>query len=89
MLDEELIERGSQAEQSQEYVASLIERSKGHIFDNIMALAPNQTELFTVFKSQIVYLDNVLATVAADIRDGQKAIERIQGTAEVTNTGIL
>jgi hypothetical protein len=89
LTEDELMQLGADAEQALPYIENLMDRVKGIILDHIIALGPDDTMRFTVYKSQIMCLDDILATVSADIRDGQKAIEKVQGNAPATNTGIL
>lgn len=89
MTDNELMDRGAQAEQAKPYIASVLDQAKGMILDRLITLAPDQTMLFTVYRSQILYLDDILALVEGDIREGQNAIDRIQGNAPIQKAGIL
>lgn len=89
LTDDLLMARGAEAKQALPYVTSLMDRVKGIILDHIMSLAPDDTMRFTVYKSQILCLDDIVATVTSDIKAGQRIIEEMQGTPSNTNTGIL
>lgn len=89
MLDNDaLMNKGAEAEQAWAYVSQLVETAKEQIFDRIMALAPDQTLLFTVYKSQVQALDDVMLVLEGDINNGKNAILRLQGEAS-QKAGIL
>lgn len=89
LTEDELMARGAEAEQALAYVIGLMDRVNGIILDHIINLAPDDTMRFTVYRSQMLCLDDVLATVAADIKAGQRLIEDMQGNVETLNNGIL
>ena len=89
MTDDALMALGAEAKQAKPYVTSLMDRVKGIILDHIINLAPDDTMRFTVYKSQMLCLEDVLATVEADVKAGQRVIEEMQGSATASSNGIL
>jgi hypothetical protein len=82
MNDELLLARAAEAAQAKPYIETVINEAKNLIFDRIMGLAPDQTIYFTVYKSQMVCLDDILSVLEADITNGQNALARLQGETE-------
>lgn len=85
---EDMMERGAAAENASDYVKTIIKEAKEIILDRIVALQPDQTILFTVYKSELIALDDILSVLAADIINGKNAISEIQN-AETRQNGIL
>lgn len=90
MTGDELITRGAEAEQARDYVLALVSGAKDLILDRLINLAPDQTLLFTIYKSQLQCLDDIPAVVESDIRAGREAIDELQGgTPATAQNGIL
>lgn len=85
----DVMETGAQAEQAKPYVEDLFQRAEGVILDNIIALNVDQTMEFTVYKSQLMCLKDLMATLEADITAGQRKVSEIQGDVGPDNQGIL
>lgn len=85
---EELMNRGAEAEAAKPYIESVVKGAKDMILDRLINLAPDETMLFTVYRSQIICFDDILTVVEADIMKGREAIEIIQGETSPTK-GIL
>lgn len=90
MLDDrELMTRGGQAELAKPYIIALVTGAKELILDRLITLAPDQTTLFTVYRSEMLALDDIITTVESDIANGQNAINRVQGNEPAQKAGIL
>jgi hypothetical protein len=88
LTDEQLMNRGAEAEQSRDYIVTVIDHAKDMILDLIMNLSPDETMKFSILKSEILGINELLSIVEADINEGRAAIQRIQGTTPLGN-GIL
>lgn len=84
MTEQEIINRGSDAEQFKRYVednpyfTSVVALSKQLIWQNICALKPDEQMKFTVLKSQELAIEELMNLIEMDIYEGQKAISRLQ-----------
>lgn len=76
---EELMERGSRAEQALPYITELMESAKSAIFDRILELSANETFKFSVLKSELLCLEEIISLVHGDINAGKREISIIQG----------
>jgi hypothetical protein len=83
-----LITRGAEAEQAREYINSIVSGAKELILDRLISLAPDQTLLFTIYRAQMLCLDDISTVVEADISAGRSAILTAQGEYHTQN-GIL
>lgn len=89
MLDTELLDRGAQAEQAKPYIGSVIQSAKELVLDRLINLPPDQTMMFTIYRSQLICFEDILTVVETDIRNSRTALARIQGDTDTQNQGIL
>jgi hypothetical protein len=84
MTEQEIINRGSDAEQFKRYMeenpyfTSVIALSKQLLWQNICDLRPDEQMKFTVLKAQQDAIEELMNLVEIDIYEGQKAISRMQ-----------
>jgi len=84
MTEQEIINRGSDAEEFKRYLddnpyfTSVIALSKQLLWQNLCDLRPHEQMEFTVLKAQQDAIEELMNLVEIDIYEGQKAIERVQ-----------
>jgi len=84
MTEQEIINRGSDAEQFKRYLednpyfTSVIALSKQMLWQNICGLRPDEQMKFTVLKAQQEAIEELMNLIEIDIYEGQKAISRVQ-----------
>jgi ATP/maltotriose-dependent transcriptional regulator MalT len=89
MTDDQLLEKGTKAEQAKEYLEGLIKEATDRLSEQLLNLYPDETIKFSVIRSQMMSLHDILLVVEADIREGQNALERIQNPVAEQKGGIL
>jgi hypothetical protein len=97
MTDQQLINRGSDAEQFKRYLEdnpyfnSVVEEARRIITESIMSLKPDEQMKFTVLKSMLTSIDDLLNLIEIDVYAGQKALAKLQagGDEGITQKGIL
>lgn len=94
MNDQEIINRGAEAEQFKRYIEengyfnSIVAIARVLISHNIASLKPDEQMKFTILKSQEIAIDDLLSIIESDIIEGQKAIDRVQsGTRDKDSYG--
>lgn len=89
MTDQEITNRGTDAEEFKRYLeerpyfTSVVAVAKQMIWNNIASLRPDETIKFTVLKSQLTGVEELMSLIEMDIEAGQKALARMQGVNEV------
>lgn len=84
MTEQEIINRGSDAEQFKRYMeenpyfTSVIALSKQLLWQNICDLRPEDQMMFTVLKARQDAIEELMNLIEIDIYEGQKAISRMQ-----------
>jgi hypothetical protein len=89
VTDDQLLEKGTKAEQAKEYLEGLIKEATDRLSEQLLNLYPDETIKFSVIRSQMMSLHDILLVVEADIREGQNALERIQNPVAEQKGGIL
>lgn len=85
MDEQQIINRGSDAEQFKRYLednpyfGSVIELARQLIAQNIDGLKPDEQMKFTILRSQSMAISMLLDLIEMDIEAGQKALGRMQG----------
>lgn len=79
MTDDQLLEKGTQAEQAQAYLSDVIGRATTSLSEQLLNLYPDETMKFTVIRSNMLALKDILAVVDGDIQAGKEALARLQG----------
>jgi len=95
--DQELINRGSDAEQFQRYISehpyfnSVVEEAREILTKKINSLKPDEQMKFTVYQSMLISINELVNLIEVDIYAGQKALEKLQtnGDEGITQKGIL
>ncbi len=84
----EQLEIGRQAEEFKQYIEEhpyfngLIDRMKLEYVRVLLDLNPDQTEEFTITKSEMRTLDQIPNAISGDIYMGQQAYEKLNGLSE-------
>jgi len=89
MTDDQLLEKGTQAEQAKEYLDSLVKVATDSLSEQLSNLYPDETIKFSAIRSQMMALQDILLSVEADIREGKNALQRIQTPLNEQKGGIL
>jgi len=89
VLDDALLEKGTQAQQAQPYIDDLVRDAVASLSDQLNNLYPDETLKFSVIRSQMMALNDIMGVVANDIKAGQDALERIQSPMDEQKGGIL
>lgn len=79
MTDDMLADKGYQAEQAKSYLVDVINRASNSLSEQVSCLYPDETMKFTVIRSQMMALKDILAVVDGDIQAGKEALERLSG----------
>ena len=91
---QEQLEVGHQAEAFLQYLSEhpyfegLLERMRLELARQILDLMPNNTQDFTVFRSQISGVDLIMNAISGDIYIAQEALKKLNGTID-DNKGLL
>ena len=84
MNDQEIINRGSDAEdfkrylEDKPYFISVVANAKQINWLKICDLKPDEQMKFTILKSQQQAIEDLMSLIDIDIYNGQKAVERMQ-----------
>lgn len=89
MTDDQLLEKGTKAEQAKEYLQGLVSEASSRLSDQLLHLYPDETIKFSAIRSQMMALDDVLAVVESDIAMSVEALNRIQANEPEQKAGIL
>ena len=89
MTDDQLLEKGSQAEQAKEYLQGLVSEATRSLSEQLLSLYPDETIKFSVIRSQMIAIGDIMGVVEHDIKQGQEALQRIQSPMSEQKGGIL
>ena len=89
MTDDQLLEKGTKAEQAKEYLNGLVSEASSRLSDQLLHLYPDETIKFSAIRSQMMALDDIMAVVDNDISLGNEALNRIQSNKPDKKAGIL
>lgn len=79
MQDDQLLEKGTQAEQARDYLQSLTQNAVASLTEQLVHLYPDETAKFSAIRSQMMALEDIMGVVEADIAAGKEALARLQG----------
>lgn len=88
MTNDDLLEKGTQAEQAKPYLVNLVTEATSSLSEQLLRLYPNETIKFSAIRSQMMALDDILGVVENDIIRGKEALAQIQGE-QAQKGGIL
>ena len=89
LTDDQLLEKGTQAEQAKEYLQGLVDEATRSLSEQLLSLYPDETIKFSAIRSQMMALEDILGVVEHDIQKGKEALERIQSPMIEQKGGIL
>jgi len=89
MTDDQLLEKGSRAEQAKDYLQELVTGATTSLSEQLLNLYPDETVKFSVVRSQMIAIADIMGVVEHDIKQGQEALERIQSPMSEQKGGIL
>jgi len=89
MTDDQLLEKGTKAEQAKEYLDSLVQEAVESLTDQLLHLYPSETLKFSAIRSQMMALQDIMGVVQNDITLGKEALQRIQTPLNEQKGGIL
>lgn len=89
LTDDQLLEKGTQAEQAKEYLQGLVDEATRSLSEQLLSLYPDETIKFSAIRSQMMAIQDIMAVVAHDIQQGKDALQRIQSPMIEQKGGIL
>jgi len=89
MTDDQLLEKGTKAEQAKEYLEGLIKEATDRLSEQLLNLYPDETIKFSAIRSQMMALQDIMGVVQNDITLGKEALQRIQTPLNEQKGGIL
>jgi len=89
LTDDQLLEKGTQAEQAKDYLQGLVSEATRSLSEQLLSLYPDETIKFSAIRSQMMAIQDIMAVVEHDIQQGKDALQRIQSPAIEQKGGIL